>query len=43
MFGLFDFKKPTYDEYVYLKIVPSSMVKPNINMKNYEAVQAAYN
>jgi hypothetical protein len=35
--------KPATNLEVILKIIPSSMVKPNINMKNYEAVQAAYN
>jgi len=35
--------RPTYDEYVYLKIIPSSMVKPNVNMKDFNAVQQTYN
>ncbi len=41
--GTSTLERPTYDEYVYLKIIPSSMIKPNVNMKDFNAVQQVYN
>jgi hypothetical protein len=35
--------QPIGDSFVYLKIIPSSEYKPNIDHENYMAVQQAYN
>jgi hypothetical protein len=34
---------PTYDQYLYLVIIPPAFVKPNVDIKDYNAVKKAYN
>lgn len=40
--GSSNLSRPQYDKFVYLRIIPSNMVKPNIELTNYNSVKEAY-